>query len=209
MPEVSGHAPGSFCWFELGTSDQQAAKKFYSALFGWEAHDTDAGPGMTYTLLKIGGRDVAALYQLTEEYHKGVPPHWMNYVAVSDADQAAEKVKSLGGQVAMGPFDVMDLGRMVLFQDPQGAHLAMWQAKSHPGAVIVGEMNTHCWSELATTDTDKAKEFYTKLFGWTAKTSESPGMQYTEWGNNGTEIGGMYKITEEMQGMPPNWIPYF
>ncbi|HMG36588.1 MAG TPA: VOC family protein [Blastocatellia bacterium] len=209
MPEVSGHAPGSFCWFELGTSDQEAAKKFYSALFGWDPQDTQAGPGMIYTLLKLNGKDVAALYQLTEQYHKGVPPHWLNYVAVSDADEAAAKVKSLGGNVLLEPFEVMDLGRMAMFQDPQGATLAIWQAKLHSGSGIVGELNTQCWSELATSDTDKALEFYTKLFGWTVKTGDSSGMVYYEWSNQGNPIGGMYKLTPEMAGVPPHWLPYF
>src|SRR5262249_8106029 len=68
---------------------------------------------------------------------------------------------------------------------------------------------SNCCSEHAQSDKDEANDLYTKTVGRTAKTNDSPGMQYTEWGNNGTEIGGMYKITEEMKGMPPNWIPYF
>lgn len=210
MPEVTGHAPGSFCWMELGTSDSGAAKKFYSSLFGWESEDTPAGPGMTYTMLRLGGKDVGALYQLTEQYHKGVPPHWLCYVSVISADESAAKAKSLGATVTMEPFDVMDVGRMAMIQDPQGAMLALWQARSHFGAKIVGELNTFCWNELATTDADKAGEFYSKLFGWTIKKGDSTGpIVYHELVNAGSEMGGMYQITPEMKGMPPNWIAYY
>ena len=39
MPEITGSRIGHFCWFELATTDQAAAKKFYSGLFGWTAND--------------------------------------------------------------------------------------------------------------------------------------------------------------------------
>ena len=107
MPEVTSHAPGSFCWIELGTSDPDAAKKFYSGLFGWEAQDTPAGPDMIYTMLTIRGLDIGAMYKLGEEESKhGVPPHWNTYVAVGSADEAARKAASLGGTVVMEAFDV-------------------------------------------------------------------------------------------------------
>ena len=40
------HAPGSFCWIELATTDGPGAKKFYTDLFGWEANDNPMGPDM-------------------------------------------------------------------------------------------------------------------------------------------------------------------
>ena len=58
MPETTNPAPGIFCWFELGTSDAAAAKKFYGELFGWTANDTPAGPDMIYTILSRDGKDV-------------------------------------------------------------------------------------------------------------------------------------------------------
>ena len=73
MPNVESHAPGNFCWVELATSDQGAAKKFYQALFGWGVDDQPMGPGETYTLFKKNGRDVAAGYSQRPE-QKGVPP---------------------------------------------------------------------------------------------------------------------------------------
>ena len=60
------HAPGSFCWIELATTDGPGAKKFYSELFGWEAQDSPVGPDMVYTMLKLDGKDVGALFQKGE-----------------------------------------------------------------------------------------------------------------------------------------------
>ncbi|HEU4389355.1 MAG TPA: VOC family protein [Blastocatellia bacterium] len=209
MPEVSSHAAGSFCWVELATTDPQAAKKFYGGLFGWTPVDSPAGPDMVYTLLQINGKDVGALYPLTPDMlSQGVPPNWGTYVSVSSADEAAKKAKSLGGNVLMEPFDVMEHGRMTIVQDPTGAAISLWQARNHIGVRLIGEPNTFCWNELQTNDTAKASDFYTKLFGWTAKTDEGP-TQYTEWINNGSPIGGMMKMGDQMAGVPPHWLPYF
>jgi len=65
MQETPTFAPGTFCWLELGTSDGEAAKQFYTELFGWTFEDHPMGPGMVYTMLKQDGKDVGALYQLT------------------------------------------------------------------------------------------------------------------------------------------------
>jgi uncharacterized protein len=212
MPEVTSHAPGSFCWIELGTTDPDGAKKFYSGLFGWETADTPAGPDMVYTMLRIRGLDIGALYkQEAAQTAQGVPPNWMTYIAVASADDAAKKAASLGGKVVADAFDVMDVGRMAILQDPLGATFCAWQAKVHFGSKLVGEIGTLCWDELWTTDRTKAAEFYRGLFGWSAREgtdSPAPG-GYTEWMNGEQAIGGMMEITPEMGPVPPNWLPYF
>lgn len=212
MPEVTSHAPGSFCWIELGTSDPGAAKRFYNGLFGWEAVDVPAGPDMVYTMLNLRGLEVGAMYKLRpDQTAHGVPPHWGSYVAVASADDAATKAKSLGATLLAEPFDVMDVGRMAIVQDPQGAVFSVWQAKAHIGFKLVGETGTFGWDELWTTDPKKAADFYTSLFGWTTKESGpvEEGGNYTEWQLGGQSIGGMMKIMPEMGPVPPNWLPYF
>ena len=76
-------------------------------LFGWEAQDNPMGPDMVYTMLKLNGKDVGALYQKGEEM-KEVPTHWAVYVGVTSADETAAKAKVLGGTVVQEPFDVME-----------------------------------------------------------------------------------------------------
>jgi hypothetical protein len=162
-------------------------------------------------LLQINGKDVGALYPLSPEMRtQGIRAHWMTYIAATSADEIAQKAKSLGGTVVMDPFDVMEHGRMAVIQDPTGATISIWQARSHIGVRLAGEPNTFCWNELQTTDTSRASDFYTKLFGWTTKTDDGP-MQYTELVNSGMPIGGMMKLGAEQAsaGVPSNWLPYF
>ena len=210
MSVVTKHEPGSFCWPELATSDAAGAKTFYRGIFGWDATDSPAGPDMVYTMLQKSGKNVGALYGLGPE-QKGVPPHWNIYVTVASADQTARKAKELGGKVVMEPFDVMDIGRMAIIQDPQGAMICIWEPKKHIGAEVINEPGTLCWAELDTTDMDSAEKFYTALFGWGAKRSgeaanETP---YTEWQRGGNSIGGMMTIPKEWGPVPPNWLVYF
>ncbi len=212
--EVSKHSPGTFCWVELSTSDQAAAKKFYSQLFGWGIHDLPIGPDSVYTMLQIKGKDVGALSQLDKDLlSQGIPPHWLSYVSVESADEAAKAVTAAGGKVMMEPFDVFDSGRMTVAQDPTGANFGIWQSRNHIGAQIHNENNSMCWHELATSDTTEAKNFYTKVFGWNAVTKEYGPTVYTEFylgePAEGKAIGGMLQMGAEWGKMPSHWMVYF
>src|ERR1700746_2654795 len=100
MAHIDYHPNGSFCWIELSTSDQTAAKEFYGALFGWVANDMPMGPSAFYTIFRLEGRDAAAGYTLRpDQVAQHVPPHWMLYIQVDNTDAAAAKVKQLGGTV--------------------------------------------------------------------------------------------------------------
>ena len=138
MPEISSYKDGQFCWVDLTTTDPKAARSFYTSLFGWSVNDMPMGDQGVYSMLQINGKDVAALAGMRDEEKKqGIPPHWNNYVSVSNADAAAKQAKSLGGNVIAGPFDVMDAGRMAFIADPQGAVFAVWQPKRHIGATVI------------------------------------------------------------------------
>ena len=208
--EVTKHTPGVFCWVELGAADQQAAKEFYSELFGWGVNDLPMGPDSFYSMMQLHGKDVAALHQLSQEQlGQGIPPHWLLYVAVESADEAAKAILSAGGKTLMDPFDVFDAGRMAVAQDPAGATFGIWQARNHIGAQINNEANTLCWGELATRDTTAASDFYSKVFGWKSKIGNAAPMVYTEFSLGDQPFGGMYTIPAEMADAPPNWAPYF
>jgi len=210
MQEAPEYKPGTFCWIELGTSDDNAAKTFYTQLFDWDYVDNPMGPDAVYTILKLNGKDVGGLYKLMPDMvAQGIPPHWLSYIAVSNVDETAEKVKTAGATLMKEPFDVATIGRMAVVQDPTGAVFALWQAKDHKGSGIYNVPNSFCWNELGTTDTKKAGEFYSNVFGWTREDfSESP-IEYTMFKNGDRGAGGMYKITPEMGPIPPNWLVYF
>jgi predicted enzyme related to lactoylglutathione lyase len=122
--EGQGNCPqtGSFCWNELLASDTAGAAKFYGQLFGWQAVEFP-GP-MKYSLLKQDGRDIGGLMQRPME---NVPPHWLAYVKVENVDASFKKATTLGAKTLMPPMDIPDIGRIAVFQDPQGAALGIFQ----------------------------------------------------------------------------------
>lgn len=207
--EAPEFKPGSFCWVELGTTNAAAAKTFYKELFGWEYVDGPAGPDMIYSMIKLNGKDVGGLYDLTSEMlAQGVPPHWLSYVSVASVDDATAQAVSAGGAVMKEPFDVGNAGRMSVLQDSTGAVFALWQAKENAGVGVQGETGSFCWNELGTRDTQKAGDFYSTLFGWGTEAFPGP-MEYTIFKNGTQGVGGMYQITPEMGPVPPHWLVYF
>jgi predicted enzyme related to lactoylglutathione lyase len=207
MVEKGRHDPGTFCWVELATSDGPAAKPFYTSLFGWTADDAPGGGGV-YTILRKNGKDAAALYEPGPE-QKGIPPHWNSYVCVENADDAAAQAKELGGTVMMGPFDVMEHGRMAVVADPTGAVFSLWQPRSHIGAQVVNEPGAFCWNELYTTDPKRAADFYSGLFGWKMEARHMDFGDYVIFELGGTMMAGMMQIPKEWGPIPAHWLVYF
>jgi len=86
---------GRFVWYELMTTDMEAAKTFYADVLGWGTQDVSV-PGMAYTLFTAGGTSVSGLMDLPEDARKsGLRPSWLGYVGVSDVDAAADRIKEL------------------------------------------------------------------------------------------------------------------
>lgn len=205
MPKIEKHAPGDFCWFELGTTDQAGAKPFYSDVLGWSVVDYPMGPDSVYTMFQVNGQDAAAAYSMRPEEAAAIPPHWNPYICVADADASARRATELGGKVVEGPFDVATFGRMAVLQDPTGAYFNIWQPKDHPGSTITGEPGTFTWADLGTTDAALTVPFYEGLFGWKIGPTPPYPPQYPVASNNGKPIAG---VVEQKQ-FPPHWRIFF
>ena len=212
MAEFSSHAPGTFSWAELATTDQKGGVAFYKSLFEWDVREFPIGPTDVYSIFTLRGLEVGAATTLQDDERKvGVPSHWNMYVTVANVDESAKKAESLGAKILLPSIDVMDAGRMAVLQDPTGAVFCLWQAARSIGARILYEPGALCWTELTTRDPQTAETFYTALFGWAAKHS-APGapMEYTEFSNNGQPIVGMMKMPAQMPAeVPSYWMPYF
>jgi uncharacterized protein len=208
MGERAGYEPGTFCWADLTTTDQDAAKAFYTGLFGWEAQDMPAGDYAVYSVMRVGGKSVAAIApQPAQQRDAGAPPVWNSYVSVESADATAERARELGASVHAPAFDVFEAGRMAVIQDPQGAYVLVWQPKMHFGAALVNAPGALVWNELQSPDPDASASFYRDLFGWDV--AQFPGMSDTYLGiKNGEANNGAIRPLSP-PGVPPNWLVYF
>ncbi len=114
---------GMFFWNELTTPDVEGARVFYGKVFGWTAHVAEMpGGGGDYTSFMQGEAHVGGAMAPPQP---GIPPHWMPYVRVEDADATAAAAVEAGGQVCQAAFDVPTVGRIAVLQDPAGAVFAV------------------------------------------------------------------------------------
>jgi predicted enzyme related to lactoylglutathione lyase len=208
MGERTQYTPGTFSWADVTTTDQAAAKEFYSGLFGWEAEDALVGDGIYYSMMKLDGHSVAAISpQPQQQRDAGVPPMWNSYVTVESADAAASKAAELGASVHAPAFDVMDAGRMAVIQDPQGAFFMVWEPRQNIGAGLVNGPGALSWNELASPDPDASAGFYGDLFGWTSQAIEDMPVRYLVVNVGERSNGGIRAMGNDPS--PPHWLVYF
>jgi predicted enzyme related to lactoylglutathione lyase len=102
----------------------------------------------------------------------------------------------------------MDVGRMAVIQDPQGAFFMLWQPRAHAGAALVNAPGALVWNELRSPDLDGSSAFYSALFGWTITPFESTVMgSYLGIKNGESNNGGIAEASPP--GTPPHWLVYF
>ena len=143
---------GDFIWYELLTTDADAAARFYEAVIGWNARAFE-GSDIGYRLFSIGGTDVAGFMPIPADA-KDMRPGWLGYVGVDDVDKIAAEIVQVGGTQHMPPADIPGVGRFAMVADPQGVPFyVMRGATEGTSASFSPKQTGHCqWNELSTTD---------------------------------------------------------
>jgi predicted enzyme related to lactoylglutathione lyase len=198
---------GTFTWEELTTTDLDAALDFYGNVFGFEYSEQELEDGGTYALLYAGDTMIGGAFEVA-----GQPPAWSSYVSVEDVEASVAAAVELGATVHHDPFDVMDIGRMAVLEDPTGAIIQPWQSvgTGRKGAGAAATTNgLVTWRELRSTDIDAAVEFYRTWMGWTSEPRDMGSFTYWVFSTDGQQVGGCMQITPEMGDMPSHWRPIF
>ena len=167
---------GSFIWYELMTSDANAAARFYGAVVGWQIAD-QADPqagGMDYRLIaRDDGGSAGGVLQLAPDMlANGAHPAWVAYLHVTDVDLAVQAITADGGQALM-PKMTLPVGEIAMVTDPMGAPFYVMTPVPPPGkpdAVsdlfsVDGPQHIR-WNELCSPDVARARAFYARHFGF-------------------------------------------
>ena len=199
--------PGNFFWYDLVTTDIEAAAKFYGDVIGWTCQEMGQ-PGQSYSLFNVDGVGVAGLMPFPQGMMGH--PHWNGYIAVDDVDDTARRIRDAGGTIHRGPMEVPDIIRFAVVSDPQGAAFIIAKPlPARPAAELaVGTLGTIGWRELFANDWQTGFEFYERLFGWTKAEAHDMGEAgiYQLFAAGGAAIGGMMN---RPPAMPVSWWNYY
>jgi predicted enzyme related to lactoylglutathione lyase len=202
--------PNGFVWYELMTTDAEAAMAFYRAVIGWSPEILET-PEVRYTVMSAGEQRVAGIMRLPDEAcQAGGRPGWVGYIGVSDVDATAERLWEAGGTVHRPPADIPNVGRFAVVADPQGAVFMLFTPLGGDNAPAPAGTPGHVgWRELHAAEGASAFRFYADLFGWTKAEAMDMGPMgtYQLFAAGGEAIGGMMTKTPAMPS--PVWLYYF
>ena len=211
---------GDFIWYELLTSDADAAGEFYGKVVGWIS--TPSGqPDMDYRFFSSGDGSmmvdgVGGYMAINDEMAAGgARPCWLGYLAVDDVDASVAAITAAGGAEMMPAMDLPGVGRMAMVADPAGAPFYVMRGASdetsHSFAATEPKVGHGAWNELSSSDPAAAKAFYTQLFGWVQEGDMDMGpMGKYEflWASGKRFMQGA--VMPKMPEMPMSaWVYYF
>ncbi|MHA6793617.1 VOC family protein [Pseudonocardia bannensis] len=110
--------PGSLVWEDARLHDPAAAKRFYSAVFGYTYQPVEGAPE-DYDTFCVNGEIAGGMGGMMGAA-EGTPSHWAPYFGVADVDASVATAERGGGFVLMPATDT-PFGRMAILTDPFGA----------------------------------------------------------------------------------------
>lgn len=202
--------PSHFIWYELMTTDPDAAAGFYGAVVGWSVQSAGQGD-MDYRQWTIGGETVGGLLPISADAGEhGMRPMWAGYLDVDDVDKSLAGIKAAGGAVHMPATDIPDVGRFAMVSDPQGAiFYVMAPIGNAPSPSFApGRAGHGGWNELRTSDWSAAFDFYSRQFGLAKSDAMDMGAMgtYLLFNTGGEAVGGMMNSPNFPR---PMWLYYF
>lgn len=182
---------GAPCWADLWTSDVEGSRRFYPAVFGWEALEPDPQYGGYFNFARQGAWTAGAMGSMGE---MKADDRWKLYFATDDIDATLKNIEAAGGRLSTSAMPVGDLGVQAVAVDPTGALFGVWQPGTFSGFTVVGEDGAPSWFELHTAGHATAVAFYRDVFGLAiTPVSDTDDFRYFTFRSAGTgeDMGGI------------------
>jgi len=209
---------GDFIWYELMTTDPDAAADFYGAVVGWNigAPEPDGGEQDYRLIGRDDGGAAGGVLRLSDAMCEGgARPMWMPYLHSADVDATLRAIEADGGQVQMSASD-LPVGRIAMVTDPQGVPIYVMDPVPPADAPDAtsdvfspDDVQRVGWNELASPDLLASKAFYAKHFGFEFNESMSMGEMgdYCFIDRGGRRLGAIMQRQDPEQ--PAVWLQYF
>lgn len=205
---------GGLIWYELMTTDADAARAFYEKIVGWKI-DAEGTNDKGYRMIAMPDGAVGGLLPLTKAMTgHGAKPAWLFYVNVDDVDKAVAAIAKAGGRTLMAPWDTPGIGRFAMVADPGGAPFYVMDpippAGGGESTAFHPKLPGRCaWNEHRAANLSVAIDFYTSQFGWVVSGSMPMGAMgdYKFLSCGDLPIGAAFAASSE--SALPAWIHYF
>jgi hypothetical protein len=198
---------GKIVWHDLLTDDVNSVKSFYGSLFGWK-FDNGGDPDAVYTTILFNGNPIGGIIHLeNKDGETNFASQWMEYISVDDVDGVFQEVKKQNCKVYREPFDIMNRGRIAVFDDTRGALIAIVNSSTGDPDDVEVEYNNWFWNELWTDDLNNSVDFYKSLFNYTLEEYKTRSdNDYVILRTKEKRRAGVIKIPYD--DVKPNWLPY-
>jgi predicted enzyme related to lactoylglutathione lyase len=117
---------GKIGWIDITVDDATGLKDFYAAVTGWKPNDVSMGEYSDFTMAMPGNDEPAAGICHARGDNAELPPQWLIYIIVADADKSAAVCVANGGKVLVGPKPLSG-GKFCVIEDPSRAVAALYQ----------------------------------------------------------------------------------
>jgi predicted enzyme related to lactoylglutathione lyase len=197
---------GRFVWYELATTDMEAAKAFYAYVVGW---GTERSRYRLHPVYRWRGLCKRADGPAGRREKIGLEAE-LARICRRRRRRRRRRAQQLGGALHVPPKDVLNISRISVAVDPQRATIGLFKWLS-PGQEQPAELDARGrvgWHELLATDWEKAFAFYRNLFGWQQVDADTSAMGAYQLFSAGEQtVGGMF--TKPPTVPVPFWLYYF
>lgn len=114
-------AKGEITHIELPADDVERAKRFYSAVAGWEIGEVDGMPG--YFMFRTSEQAGGGIGKRGDTVGDVV----RIYITVDQLEAAVAAAEATGGSVITPPSDVPGMGRYAALRDSEGNEIGLWE----------------------------------------------------------------------------------
>ena len=200
--------PGLPVWHEIITADAEGARRFYTALFGWQEQPWPMGEAGVYLMFAVGERPVCGVDD--QSAVPGEPARWATYFSVNDVDATVAANAAAGGRTLAEPNDVPEVGRMAACLDPQGALWCPFRGEGAPALPDAAQMEPgdFIWEELLSPGAEDAAEFYADRLGYAIELMDLGAMGlYRLLKVGAVAVAGILPMPPGAPG-PARWLPY-